>query len=65
MAIFRTQNDLLLHIWRLHREDKASQTEHTPDATPSVATAQPTTQENQFEFVELSLELGDMYAEFL
>ena len=68
MAIFRSQNDLIIHKLRLHREAKPTQTKPrdvtVPTAPITPGNADQTPSPPAFIFTELSLEPGDREAEF-
>ena len=69
MSILKSQIELTLHLLRLHREEKGTQTSSpdTPNPGPAENTAilpPPVTSEDLYTFPELSLEPGDPDAIF-
>ena len=68
MAIFRSQNDLIIHKLRLHREEKGTQTEPqdapVPTAPVTPGNADPPPSSPAYVFTELSLKPGDTEAQF-
>ena len=60
MRIFRSQNELLVHTFQQHREDKATQ---TSNSTVEVENLRPEAEQPHC-FPELSLEPGDPDAYF-